>query len=248
MRGQSPTLLQLVDAGRLADRPTDADSERVLRAIQARLGLEVGVAGAASLKTVLEDFSGALALRTLAKTAAGVALIVAGFAFLRWLASGTVTFRDASAATAAASAATSSEVSAATEPTQQSQQYALAKTNADIPSKQDQIAPPATPTAPRGSARLHDSLTEEVEILSRAEKELLGGRPANALLLLSVHEHKYKHGKLTEERTAARVQALCALGRVKEANVLLAELSPQSLHGTPTRQVCFAAKNASADR
>jgi hypothetical protein len=37
---------------------------------------------------------------------------------------------------------------------------------------------------------------------------------------------------------AARIQALCGLGRVKEANADLARVAPGSLHEGPTREAC----------
>jgi hypothetical protein len=121
-------------------------------------------------------------------------------------------------------------------------------------------APPAVTSAPveskpsplsgaaRGATRAHDSLSEEVAILSRAQAELHGGRAENALRLLAEHERKHKRGILAEERTAAKVQALCALGRVSEANALLGRLSPQSLSGDSARQACSSSKKGSPSR
>jgi hypothetical protein len=48
---------------------------------------------------------------------------------------------------------------------------------------------------------------------------------------------------LAEERTAAKIQALCMLGRVSDADKQLGRLSPQSLHGETSRQACSAAKS-----
>ncbi len=246
MRGLSPALQQLVDEGRSAVRPTIADSERVLKAIHARLGLAVGATGGAPVAMALEDVAETLALRAMAKLTVGVAIAVAGFALMHWLASRTVTYRDASSwATTATSAAASSDAIAATEP---SQEHTLDQLESGVVPAESQIAPVATPVASRGSTRVHDRLSEEVELLLRAEKELHGGRPERALLLLSEHERKFKSGLLGEERTAARVQALCALGRVGEARTLFAKLSLQSLHGEPTRQACAAARNVSSGR
>ena len=87
-----------------------------------------------------------------------------------------------------------------------------------------------------------DNLSEEVAILSRAETELHAGRPAVALRLLDEHERKFGNGLLAEERIAARVQALCALGRTTEADAQLARLSPKSLHGEQARQACSSSK------
>jgi hypothetical protein len=74
--------------------------------------------------------------------------------------------------------------------------------------------------------------------MSRAEVAINSGRPAAALEVLSEHERKFGNGLLKEERIAARVQALCALGRNAEAEAQLAQLSSKSLHETESRQAC----------
>jgi hypothetical protein len=127
---------------------------------------------------------------------------------------------------------------------------------APVPSAAPAIAPQqASPAAPvtgldsnpaksgpaastREQPRSRDSLSEEVAILSRAETELHSGRPEAALKTLSEHERRFPRGILKEERIAARIQALCALGRGSEANGLLARLKPGSLHGETSRQAC----------
>jgi hypothetical protein len=90
-------------------------------------------------------------------------------------------------------------------------------------------------------SRTRDGLAEEVALLSRAETELRAGRPAKALLALAEHQRKFPRGALAEERTAARIQALCALGLRDEANAQLAQLlhiSPSSAHEGRARQAC----------
>jgi hypothetical protein len=97
----------------------------------------------------------------------------------------------------------------------------------------------AQKAVPRG----RDGLGEEVALLSRAETELHAGRPAKALLALAEHQRKFPRGALAEERTAARIQALCALGRSDEANAQLRQLShisPNSALEERARQACRA--------
>jgi outer membrane protein assembly factor BamD (BamD/ComL family) len=88
-------------------------------------------------------------------------------------------------------------------------------------------------------------LAQEVELLSRAETELHRGRYANALRLLDDYRREFPNGTLSQERLAARIQALCALGRQKEAEADLARLtrlSPESPQEGRARAAC-AAKN-----
>ena len=77
--------------------------------------------------------------------------------------------------------------------------------------------------------------------MSRAETDLHGGRPESALKALAEHERKFGNGVLAEERAAARIQALCALGRTAEADAQLARLTrsaPNSPHTERALQAC----------
>jgi hypothetical protein len=244
MRGLSSELQLLVNAGRVAAQPNVADSVRVFKGLQARLGIAAGIAGVATVTTVAEGALQALVARTVAKAAVGLALGVAGVAMVHMLL-GAAARRDAVALVALASTATPPE--AGTE-NATIQPQASSLQNAPATATESQATPEKSPTVSLGSGRSHDSLSDEVAILSRAEGELHRGHAQNALTLLGEHERKYKNGIMAEERTAARIQALCALERVTEANTLLGKLSPQSLHGGPSRQACATTKNGSLAR
>jgi hypothetical protein len=89
-----------------------------------------------------------------------------------------------------------------------------------------------------------DSLAQEVAILSRASAKLHGGQPAAALGVLAEHQRRFPRGVLAQERIAARVQALCALGRVGEAKSelrRLSKVSPNSPHEARARKACGSA-------
>ncbi len=96
--------------------------------------------------------------------------------------------------------------------------------------------------APARTAKAsHDSLGEEVQILSRAERELHNGRPALALKALDEHQRRFSSGALAQERSAARIQALCALGRTSEAkaeSVKLMRISPKSPQAAQAKLPC----------
>jgi hypothetical protein len=61
------------------------------------------------------------------------------------------------------------------------------------------------------------SLVDETRVLEAAQRELASGRARSALSLLDEHAKRFPSGALGEERTAARVLSLCALGRTEEA-------------------------------
>jgi hypothetical protein len=56
--------------------------------------------------------------------------------------------------------------------------------------------------------------------------------------VLDEHERKFPRGTLAQERLAARIRALCGLGRTTDADAALARLSPSSVHEGRTRAAC----------
>jgi hypothetical protein len=117
-------------------------------------------------------------------------------------------------------------------------------TPSTTPAPVTEDAPPPAPLLPPAETRSppahrsSDRLAEEVQLLSRAQKDLYAGRFGAALGLLAEHQRKFPRGRLTQERVAARIQALCGLGRVAEANAELARVSPGSLHAGRAREAC----------
>jgi hypothetical protein len=92
------------------------------------------------------------------------------------------------------------------------------------------------PAAPAPSGR--DRLAEEVALLSRATKALRAGRAGEALRALDEHQSRFPRGALSEERRAAKAEALCSLGRVSEGRAELGRLAPQSPAAARAKQVC----------
>jgi hypothetical protein len=116
-----------------------------------------------------------------------------------------------------------------------------------VSSAEEQL-PSAREGAPaRTRKQASDQLAEEVEILSRAQTELRSGRFAGAIRVLEGHARKFPRGALNQERIAARIQALCGLGRLTEASSELARLSPGSLHERRAREACGRTGSRAAD-
>jgi hypothetical protein len=227
MLNLSPEAEGLVRAAKEAYRPSDADRGRVLDALRERLGEAVVLSDGA-----LHSAMGSRGFwsRASGLTVVGLAVVVA----VLWLALRTEP---------ASSMALPGVVSSVVGPAALSSPAAAA---ASVPPEpvRESVAPPARhsdPARPALARRVRDGLSEEVAILSRAETDLHGNRPELALLALDEHERRFGHGVLEEERMAARVQALCALGRTAEADAELARLarmSPNSPHTERSRQVC----------
>ena len=101
---------------------------------------------------------------------------------------------------------------------------------------------PSTPSEPRAApvARRRDSLAQEVTLLSRATRALGSGDAAAALEVLEQHQRSFPNGALSEERRAAKAQALCALGRFRQGQSELARLAPSTPAAARARQACDA--------
>ncbi|HEX6273935.1 MAG TPA: hypothetical protein VFZ53_12895, partial [Polyangiaceae bacterium] len=96
-------------------------------------------------------------------------------------------------------------------------------------------AAPVTPAASHTTSPVAStgatSLAEETRLLQAAQRELARKNTAAALALLEEHATRYPHGALAQERSAARVLALCDLGRTaeaREAAEAFVRASPQS--------------------
>lgn len=102
------------------------------------------------------------------------------------------------------------------------------------------LEPEPSVTAARKRAPA-DLLAEEVAILSRATSALRAGQPADGLRWLARHQREFPNGRLVEERRSARIQALCALGKLAAAEAELARLAesaPRSPQLARARRAC----------
>lgn len=215
---------ELLRAGRGAFRPTEADRVRILTGLRAQLGGALCVATGASL---------------VASTAGGAWLKLTGVVVLLGALGGGIAFSrggESAEAVRVANAPTPAPVIERTSSPVTEEPSVLAAPMKPVTAEQSrpQPAPPRPP----------NRLAQEVEILSRAGADVRGGRAVAALLALEEHERKFPSGALAEERSAARVQALCALGRTKDAEAelaRLARLSPTSAHSARARKACGTA-------
>ncbi|MEI9938677.1 MAG: hypothetical protein WDO69_15775 [Pseudomonadota bacterium] len=219
----------LVQAGRQADRPSDADRERVLAALRGRLG-DAAVLATGVAHSPLAPGVAAASRSKLAKWGLlGPTVLVAG-AF--WFVPRAWQQREKAVPPPSASVVSVQPTPVAT----------VSSTPEIAPSADAVIVGSSRPAdTQKVLPSSHDSLAEEVALLSRAETDLHAGRPAKALRVLAEHQRRFPRGALAEERTAARIQALCALGRNDEANAQLTQLlhiSPNSAHAARARQAC----------
>jgi len=232
-----PELASLVRAGREAFRPQQADRDRVLQSLRLALG-----DGAVGDRPHGDGSNGA-------GTGQGV---VGRFAVRSWVLGGLGAFAvgvgvvvGAQPWTKAHSQATSPAAASIPAADPAPPPAVLSLPNTHDPPEQPRVEGPSG--APHSLARpsdapaTADSLPEEVRLLSRAAQQLSAGHADDALRTLGEHERRFPTGALAEERVAARVQSLCALGRTGEAKVELARLArayPQSAHLDRARRFC----------
>lgn len=223
----SPKTKELVREGRSALQPNEADRERVLAALRARLGNAPPPGDAAPEAAE------------------------AGRALWSYLSAGILGLALVGGAVGLALRARHPDDPAALPPAASIPAPALARaaqSAASLAPPRQSAMTPATP-APSAAApavswrRQPEDLSQEVAILSRAAKELRSGRAADALGSLHEHQSRFPNGALSEERRAAKTEALCALGRFTEARAELAKIlrrSPHSALAARARDVCKA--------
>ncbi|HET7543213.1 MAG TPA: hypothetical protein VFK05_25240 [Polyangiaceae bacterium] len=227
----------LVHAARQADRPSEADRERVLALLRERLGDAALLATTAVQAPSAASRAALLRSKLLKWGWVGPTVLVAGAAV--WFAPHAGQQRQAAPAASASVLSAPAAPSAAAEVAPSPSAQVVDGT----PTRAESAEGASRAIDPQKTPRARDSLAEEVALLSRAETELHAGRPAKALVVLAEHQRKFPRGALAEERTAARIQALCALGRTEEANAQLRQLlhiSPKSPQEERARQACRA--------
>lgn len=214
----SPRARALIERSRSSLRPSDSDRARIDAALQARLH------GQASpeLETNAHALS-SVSWQVLTGAALGVLLL------------GAVAWRGLT-----------SEAKPSAQPTPVVSPAPLEKTApvATVPAPEVQapaeLAPPPKrkPVAKASPPKAPDYLAHEVELLSRATRALRSGLAAEALIALEEHQRKFPKGALQQERSIARAQALCSLGRLDEGRAELARL-PKSTPATAlARKAC----------
>ena len=230
MKEMSYEACQLIDAGREAFRPTEADRARLMTAITGAATLSVGMVAAAGVQRSLGSLLGFA--HTTRLLAIALPLTAAGAYF--WHASG-------QSPAEVQPPAAFSPPPAVVAPTRAVPALPVAKAEA-------QPTEPITPVSPERSASLvgdaakpGNEIRQEVALLSKAQAALSRGRPQEALEALAEHAARFPRGVLTEERAATRARTLCALGRRQEAEAELKrieKLNPASAYLARARESC----------
>lgn len=215
-----PEARALLRAGRTVLRPTLDDRSRVFAALRSRLETDTGSSPATPGAPKAAVGSPVLSAVAVGLAVAGVVTSVA-------------LFRNTSPSPAVVPSRAQASVATPVTPS--------APLAPPTPAAEgiSAAAPPSDSSNARTTtSRRTDLLGAEVAILSRAATELHARHFASALKLLDEHARTFPRGTLTQERIAARVQALCGLGRVSEAKAELLRLGRGSLQEGSAREAC----------
>jgi len=215
----SPRARAILHSGRALNQPTDADRIRVGNALRARLGAALSATQASKVVPVPRPHWPFVATAVVGVGLVGSALFLAS--------------RQQPVTPSAAPAATPVIATSSAPPLTP----ALELPSPDAPKAPALVASERATASTRPT---EDRLAQEVALLARATSSLHAGRPADALKVLDEYQHRFPKGLLTEERRAARAQALCSLGRQSEAQAELARLAPHSPSAARAKQVCDA--------
>jgi hypothetical protein len=119
---------------------------------------------------------------------------------------------------------------------------AVSSTRARAPA----MVPSARAAIPGTTETQASPLDAEIALLRDARGALRKGDAAAALAILDMHDRRFPAGALTEDCSAERIYALCALGRVDEVRALAERFiaaHPVSPHAAMVRASCNSALN-----
>lgn len=238
----SPEAEQLVRAGRAVLRPSDADRERVFQGLLQQAG-ELPDARTGTTELSRAPTASWVTLPKGAGVLAGLAVAGAGafFAVGHWSSPDAIPAAPPQAPSVQSAEATPVAVPEVAIPSPPSPVAGQPSPPVLSVEELAREVPPRAAPKRRSPLRSEDHLAREVALLSRASSELHAGRPAAALGALDEHARRFPSGTLVQERAAGRARALCALGRIKEAQVELAKLPPGSPHAARAAKACSAA-------
>ena len=224
MSEMGPETRRLVELARQADDPQLGDELRVGRSLARRLAAEAAAAAV-----------GVGAARSAAGAGLGkvVTLGVVGLGVVLGLVYGLVVPSRPTPTNAAEPGVTSSVAAAsATSGTRAASTEVVPAPSSLAP----ETSAPVSLTRSAPPARLNpvpeppsdvDPLQAETAALRSAQRAIRSGDPERALALIREQDATYRSGALAQERAAARIFALCDLGRTEEARAEIRRFARQ---------------------
>jgi len=216
---------QILDAGRRGEDPTPRDRERVRKALLQSLAASAVLGTPGVVKGL---WTAGVSVKAWAIVAATTVLTGSAVVGTLWHVK----------SQARQHAVVRSQISTVVAP--------VPTVSSPAPTSKKERTAAMQPPAPRAVAKApdKDTLVEETEALRQANQALQTGQAGRALELLDEQTLRFANGQLNEERAAARLLALCRLGRKQDAVADFAEFSrdhPQSPLLPRVRKACAEA-------
>lgn len=243
---------RVMDHARTALGPSATDRARIRKSLASRVA--AGAAASVSV-SLFSSIVAAVTPKAVAVSVGGLAVALTGsFGYLRWSdvpaqhAAPKPTHTPVSSAPRSAPSRAIAEPAAPPDPGSESvRQAEPAQTGIEVPqasaSRSGKTSGAATtPGVP--------DVAGEIAVLAEAQKALAAGQPALALRFLDDHARAFPQGALSEERSLARVIALCKLGRIESARRAarpLLQKAPDSPLSDRIRAACGDAVASAAD-
>jgi hypothetical protein len=230
---------QILKEARLSMKPTDADSDRVMKKVLASVVAASAVAGTSAVAAKASGatglFSSLVGGSAIAKLVVGIASICGALVLSVWLiqrpklpaaASGNegishpVLSHQGSAVWAGAES-TCAIAAGKIDLENVAKKFLETESSSSVPMKTAKVikASAALPDAEKQSVITSndDLVLREISIVKSASSALKNGRPADALSILNEYEKTSGKGVMTEERDGLRITALCVLGQTQQA-------------------------------
>jgi len=247
MSDLSPRARQLIELGRVGDEPDSAARDRVRSKLLMAVGTGVAASAAAKSATAAgKVWAGSALLKLMGGVcAAGIAVGGATWAVSTRAPDSEPPLQARSPAITA-QAVRSAERPATSETVASSTPAAptevLRAPKVIPPPRASSAAVAVSASAQPGRAAAEASTLEgELSLLREAQAAMARGNAGRSLELLEEHGSRYPNGILSQEREAARVLALCGLGRHDEARAEAArfvEKQPTSPLSARVRSSC----------
>lgn len=238
----SPESRALLDLARDAHDPTPSDKTRVKAAVMASIAASAAAAGTAEAASSSSAAASSAGLGVGAKV--GLAALAAGAIVTGAIVlSGPNPTSEPTQAPITTPVAQPAVVDRVDEPAPAIEAPVVEKAAepAPEPVKKARVAPKKARPAPAPAPAPKSTLAEEAKVLVKVRVALRDGRHEDVLTLASAYAEKYPSGALLEEALAAKVLALCELGRATEAAQAKADLvdhAPRSAHLARINRAC----------
>jgi hypothetical protein len=219
MKQLSPSARRLFELARGQDEPDELARNRVARALAVRIAAGASLTAAGASAATSAAHLGWIAAKS--ALVVGVTGVLVAGGWLTWRTLRPADSPFASPYQPAMVAKPAPAVHAEEKPSPEPRPLDTIRDPGKVPVYRKPARPAVQSESPTRSPAVEaeDRLRAETEALRLAQQALRERMPEQALRLLDEQDLRFRGGLLPQERTAARILALCQAGRVGEARV-----------------------------